>query len=154
MKTLFVVLVFMAMEIPAQADHLITLTDGTRVVWSSYYEKGDRFCTQKSMGEVCWAKSDVRAIKEVPDGTDASEYGVSSLGDENAAARRSEADRYNTNAVNDMAAHRERRDAEIARRISAEQERQNEERARKKKAEEASKRDESWKQRRYGGYVR
>ena len=75
---------------PAQADVLLKFKDGTANVWEGYSEKGNQYCTQKSIGEYCVLKKDVLSVQEVPPGTQASEYGVSSLGDKNVSKKREE----------------------------------------------------------------
>lgn len=61
----------------AHADILVRLKDGTASVWKSYYQKASSYCTIKEIGEICWEKTDVASIKEVPAGTRASEYDLS-----------------------------------------------------------------------------
>jgi len=64
----------------AHADVMLQFKDKTAHVWDSYYEKAGQYCTMKSFGEFCVQKKDVVSIKNVPPGTEASEYGVSSMG--------------------------------------------------------------------------
>ncbi len=76
-----IVLCLVLFSSSANADSLFRFKDGSAHVWESYYAKGGQYCTMKSYGEYCVNRSDVVSIKDVPAGTSASEYSVSSLGD-------------------------------------------------------------------------
>jgi len=115
-KKIFFVLTLLLVGRMASADYLIQLTDGTATVWESYYVKDTRYCTQKDIGEVCWAKADVKYIKKVPAGTVVSEYGFSTgISDENAESRKQANSAAVSSVVNEMEQHRAKRDAEMAR---------------------------------------
>jgi hypothetical protein len=64
----------------AQADILFKFKDQSAHVWTGYYAKGNEYCTLKSFGEYCTSRQDVVSITTVPPGTEASEYGISTLG--------------------------------------------------------------------------
>jgi len=120
MNKIILVLAFLLLGRTASADYLLQLTDGTAMVWQSYYAKDTRYCMQKDIGEVCWAKTDVKNIKEVPAGTEASEYGLSSgISDENAEARKQSNSAAVSSVINEMEQHRAKRDAEMARKAAA-----------------------------------
>lgn len=70
-------------------------------VWDNIYTKGNQYCTKKSLGEICADKRDVVLKKEVPAGSDSSDYG-----DGSTAGLQSQSDNmwsagYDEKAVND-----------------------------------------------------
>ncbi len=90
MKRLFAIAVLVLLAMPAMADVMLSFKDGTRNVWTAYYAKGKEYCTKKEFGEYCVQKSDVVSIKEVPAGTEASVYGITSGGDSELLEQRRE----------------------------------------------------------------
>ena len=82
----------------AQADSLFTFKDGSAHVWASYYVKRNEYCTIKPFGEYCVGKNDVVSIKTVLPGTQASEYGISTLGDSDLEQQRDD----NLNALESL----------------------------------------------------
>lgn len=80
----------------ASADVMLKFNDGTANVWESYYENGTQYCTKKSFGEYCVLKKDVISIKEVPAGTQATEYSMSTVGIDQDGADSCTVVKYNT----------------------------------------------------------
>ncbi len=75
-----IIITLLVLLIPpaASADWLLTFKDGTRNVWDHYTKQGAQYCTEKPMlGQYCVNIADVKSLKEVPAGTQASEYSVS-----------------------------------------------------------------------------
>lgn len=118
MRTILAITGLLFLAPAAQADYMLKLTDGTAVVWDSYYVKGTRYCTRKAIGEVCWAKADVRSIKKVPAGTEATEYGLSEAAVDSEVEERKKANsEVLTKTVEEMEQKKKERDAEIDRQI-------------------------------------
>lgn len=113
MKKLLMIAVLVSFSQVAQADWLIKFKDKTANVWPSYYQKGSDYCTTKSFGEYCVRRSDVASIKEVPEGTEATEYGMSTLGSSEAEQRRQEASTITSQTAAEMAEKKRLRDVEI-----------------------------------------
>lgn len=42
----------------------VTLQNGNTMIWDSYYEEGNSYCTSKAGGIVCFNKKDIKSIKE------------------------------------------------------------------------------------------
>lgn len=77
MKKLIVIALITLFSQTAVAETLLRFKDGSANVWSNIYIKGDSYCTRKAYGntEICAAKKDVVLKKEVPTGSDPSDYG-------------------------------------------------------------------------------
>lgn len=58
----------------AYADTLLTLRDGSQVVFVGMSDEGDSYCTRKAGGKYCEQKSNVTGIRSIPDGADPEEY--------------------------------------------------------------------------------
>ncbi|MEK6742225.1 MAG: hypothetical protein AABZ15_01355 [Nitrospirota bacterium] len=86
----------------AHADWLLRFKDKTANVWPSYFEKDSQYCTMKTFGEYCVRKSDLVSIKEVPAGTEASDYSVSSLGGKEAEIRKREASEITEKTISEL----------------------------------------------------
>jgi hypothetical protein len=86
----------------AHADWLLKFKDNTSNVWPSYFEKGAQYCTMKPFGEYCVRKADLTSIREVPAGTEASDYSVSSLGGKEAENRKKEAGEITKKTISEL----------------------------------------------------
>lgn len=100
----------------ASADTMLRFKDGTAWVWDNIYTKGADYCTEKEYGELCAPKNTVASIKEVPAGTEASEYGMSVVEVDESVESRKQANSEATSAiVGDMERQKKQRDAEYDR---------------------------------------
>lgn len=116
MKSLIVIVFILLCSQVASADTMLRFKDGTAFVWEPFYVKGSNYCTEKEYGEICVPKNTVKSLKEVPAGTEASEYGMSVVEvDESVAARKQENSAGRSAYVSDEERLKKQHDAEDAR---------------------------------------
>ena len=85
--TLVLAVLLVLIASPVFAAVQVNFTDGSTTVWNDYTVKGNSYCTRLSFGEICFPRSDVKSFSKAPAENAGNDYGLSVIGNENAASK-------------------------------------------------------------------